>query len=802
MNSSVRTLIVLAVAAATLAGCASGRAYRRGQDAARLGDWDTAVAYYRQALMDDPDRLDVRVALERATQSASLEHLSRARQMENDGQFAAAAAEYRRVLDLDPRSQLAAAKATEMDRLLREQIDAARPRPEIELLREQIRKEQEAAALPLNQRLPKFNFAGATLREVLEFIAGASNVNIIIDPNMPQTELSRQVVLNLQESTVDEVLRHLSVLYKLFYRTLDQRTILVAADTTGARQQYEEQMIQTFYISHSKASEVGNVLTQMLRGAGTTPSGSMPTIIANDTNNTVTVRAAAPVMQIAERIVRTNDRPKAEVVIEVSILEVDRARAKQHGLDLSQYAVGMTLSPELAPPNTASTPEAFPSQPPPFLVNTISQGISANDLYLTVPSMMVRFLESDANTRLIAKPNLRGQDGAELTLNLGDEIPIPTTTFGSAAGGGLATIPISQFQYRPVGVNLIVKPKVTYEGEIVLDITVESSGQGPNVNVAGQGLPSFTARKVHTTMRLRDGESNMIAGLLREDERKSLRGFPGLLRVPGIRDLFTANDHRIETSDIVMLLTPRIVRTQEITADDLRPINVGTAQNAGIGGQGPVFGGGLTTIGTAPGPARSTIPGAPPGGVPTQPVAAAPGAPSGVPVPPAGTVQRPVQDIPVPQQPPPGADAARPVPAEPSPAPAQIIVAAAGMVPGTPTSVPVSISNASRVTQLTISVTYDPRLLRARAVTQGPFMAQGSMPVAFLPRIDEAAGRVDIAIARTGDATGASGTGLLASIQFDPIVPGDGTISVSGAGTSPEGQTLPLQFIPVQFRIR
>jgi hypothetical protein len=124
------------------------------------------------------------------------------------------------------------------------------------------------------------------------------------------------------------------------------------------------------------------------------------------------------------------------------------------------------------------------------------------------------------------------------------------------------------------------------------------------------------------------------------------------------------------------------------------------------------------------------------------------------------------------------------------------------MVPGTPTSVPVSISNASRVTQLTISVAYDPALLRARNVSQGGFMAQGGQPVTFLPVIDEAAGRVDIVISRPGDTTGASGSGLLASIQFDPIATGAGTLAVSGAGTSPEGQTLPLQFVPVQFRIR
>lgn len=795
MTRSGIKFVVLVLLAAVLAGCASGRSFRRGQEAARLGDWDTAVAYYRQSLIEDPDRLEVRVALERATQSAAFAHLSQARQFEEDGQLAAAAAEYRRVLDLDPTNQLASSKAAELERQLRDQIEAARPTPAIEQMRQVVRQEQAAATISLTQRLPRLNFPSATLREVLEFISATTNVNIIIDPATAQSnDLNRPVSLSLADVTVDEALRYLSTLYKLYYKVLDVRTIVVATDTQAARQQYEEHAIQTFYLSHSKAADVANVLTHMLRSGSAQSGGSTPTIVQNETTNTVTVRATPAVMEIAERIVRTNDRPKAEVVIEVSILEVDRARVKEYGLDLSNYAIGLTMSPEVAPPNASG---GFPpAVPPPFNANTISRGISTNDLYLTVPTAVVRFLESDANTRLIAKPNLRGQEGATLTLNLGDEIPIPTTTFGSAAGGGLATIPISQFTYRPVGVNMTIKPDVTYEGEIVLELTVESSGQGPNINVAGQALPSFTSRKVQTTLRLRDGESNLLAGLLREDERRSLHGLPGLLRVPILRELFSSNNARIETSDIVMLLTPRIVRTQEITVDDLRPINVGTQQNMGLGGQGPIFNQpSVYSVGEAPAPLDRNIPGAPRAGVPVPPVAAAPGVPQGPPAPLPGTVDRPIPDLPA--QP----EAQQVVPPEPV-GPAQVLVSAAGMAVGAATSVPISVSNASRIAQMTVSLTYDPALLRAVAVQQGSFMAQGGGQVVFQPSIDEAAGRIDIVVLRAGDTTGASGTGLLASVQFEPVAAGAGTITAAGAAVSPEGQTVPLQFVPAPFTIR
>ena len=144
-----------------------------------------------------------------------------------------------------------------------------------------------------------------------------------------------------------------------------------------------------------------------------------------------------------------------------------------------------------------------------------------------MPTAAVRFLENDTQTKQIAKPQLRGAEGQEMTLNLGEEIPVISTVFGAAVSGGFASIPQSSFNYRPVGVNIAMTPRVTYEGEVILDLTVESSTLGATISVAGQDVPSFGSRKVKTRLRLREGESNLLAGLLKDDQRKSLTGFPG-----------------------------------------------------------------------------------------------------------------------------------------------------------------------------------------------------------------------------------------------------------------------------------
>ena len=371
-------------------------------------------------------------------------------------------------------------------------------------------------------------------------------------------------------------------------------------------------------------------------------------------------------MDVIDKVIRANDKPRAEVVIDVQILEVNRNRTKEFGINLSNYALGLTFSPEVAPPNSGNPPTP-PTAPPPFNLNTISQGVSTADFYLTVPTAAVRFLENDTKTKQIAKPQLRGAEGQEMTLNLGEEIPVISTVFGAAVSGGFASIPQSSFNYRPVGVNIAMTPRVTYEGEVILDLTVESSTLGASISVAGQDVPSFGSRKVKTRLRLREGESNLLAGLLRDDQRKSLTGFPGAIHVPVLRSLFGSTSDTINQTDIVMLLTPHIVRTHDLTAEDLAPIYIGTQQNVGLSGPPPLI---APVPNEEPAPAAappsgaptSTIPGTPPPG-PARPPAAAPlGVPQANTTPPPGT--SPVPNFP-PPPPPPVVNPAAPVPAGP-----------------------------------------------------------------------------------------------------------------------------------------
>jgi len=492
------------------------------------------------------------------------------------------------------------------------------------------------------------------------------------------------------------------------------------------------------------------------------------------------------------------------------VLEVNRSRVKRYGINLSAYALNLMFSPELAPPNTSATPGTPAASPPLFNLNTISQGISTSDFYLGVPTAVVNFLESDAHTKILAKPQLRGQEGNPLTLNLGADVPVLQTVFGAAAAGGFATIPQSSYTYRPTGVNLAITPRVTYAGEILLDLALENSQVGPSVDVGGQSAPSFTSRKAHTWLRLREGEANLLAGLSLTTATTNRQGVIGLMRLPVFKQLFSGNDVRDDDTEIVMLITPHIVRGHELTAEDVGSIYIGTQQSIGLSGPPPLIAPipGIGPGGTPPAAANpaagvtAPLPTLPqtqpqPGIPPTTPGAAAPGAPPVIPtVTPANPPPRDVA---------PAAGAGVGGPPNPAPTAAQIIVTPPGTefrVAGGPYPVPVSINNASRLSAITLTVTYNPSVLRVRTVQEGTFMRQNGLTASFTPRIDASNGRVDIAISRTNDQLGASGAGLLAALVFDAVAPGASAIAVTGVANNPEGQPITLSFAPVTVTVR
>jgi len=900
---------VLLACAVVAGGCAAGQAFRQGEAATKRGDLDQAVAAYRRAAQTDPDNPRYKITLERAMQAASRYHLDRAREFERQDQLEAALSEYKLAAENDPSNRGVATKIASMEKTIRDKIEAERPKPAGQQLREQARAASAAPILNPASRQPRdWTFNNVGFKDILNFIGDASGINVSYDREV----VDRPTTLQLNGATVEQAINQVMAMNQLSYKVVNERSIFVFADTPAKHTQYDEQVIRTFYVQHADVTELTQLLSSIIR----LPNIAVqPAISFSKAANSMTIRASTTIMAILERVIEQNDKPRAEIVFDIEVLEVDRERAKTYGLNLSQFAIGGVFSPEVSPsatttpsagtgttttPTTGATTTATgtstaPDQlksPPPFNLNTISRGISTADFYLAVPTAVMRALESDTKTRLLAKPQLRGAEGAKLTLNLGQEVPIVTTSYTPIATGGVGTNPLNSFQLKPVGINLDITPRVTLDGDVLIELNVESSSEGTARNVAGTNYPSFVTRKVGTRLRLRDGESNLLAGLLREDESTSVQGFPGAIHVPLLSQAFSSNDNRRSQIDLIMLLTPHIVRTSEITESDLRPIYIGSQQNLGLGGPPPLIA--PTPEPEAqpaapPGPPRQTTPGAVPGTTPGAPPTT-PGAAASPSLTPPGTTLAPPPGaspvpglvvLPTPAPPPPGAQPVQPPPqppqppTPPSPTPEPTTPGAqANQVPGAPPTtsasppgttpaitpspgpqttpgpavtpgpaatappppatvappepstttgvgsaqviisppatsfrvgqgpytVPLTIVNAARLTTVTLTLTFDPALLRVRTVQEGSFMRLGGAAATFTQQV--APGRVDVTITRSGDATGASGTGLLAAVAFDALAPGTATLSLSGTGTGPGSTAMGLQFRPVTVTIQ
>ena len=835
--AALAALVLLALAAGA---CASGRAFSRAEHAASVGDWDTAVAYYTRAVQASPTHAEYKVALERAVENAAIGHLEKGRVLEARGQLDEALREYRRASEYDPLNGEIATKIDAVNREIARRIEAARPRPPIQQLREQAR--QAAAQPELNpaSRQPiDVVFTNATVHNILDFIGKTSGINITYDGDTLRQQVERPYSVELHGVTLEQALNQILMANQLFYKVLDPHTIIVVMDTAQKRLAYEEQVIQTFFISHADATELMNVVNGVVRIPGL---ANPPMLSPNKTANTITIRASATMMKIFEAVIESNDKPRAELVIDVEVLEVNRTRARQYGIDLADYAANLVFSPGSTPASGTGTGTGTSTPTGGLFPLTALRGFNKQDVYLSIPPAVIRMLESDADTRLMAKPQLRGSEGEKLSLNLGSQFPVPTTTFGAAAAGGVNTIPISSFQMKDVGLNFTITPRVTFENDVILTLSLENSTFAGTVSLAGQDLPTFGQRHVETRLRLRDGETNLLAGLLQTNDSRTVKGFPGLLRLPIFRQLFSSNIDNSAQTDIIMLLTPHIIRGHELTQQDVAPLYIGSVNSLGLGGGPPPL--------IAPPPAADEPPAgqaAPPasGAIFTTPPAAAPGAvplanapvvpptvsprPGTVSPPPAGATPPAVGTPPAGVQPPaaagaqpgavgqppaaaatPPAAGAAPVAAAPAaaqaPASGPLVTASVSSldfrVGGGPYTVPVMIGGATGISTMSLTVRYNPAVLRVRGVQEGSFMRQAGLGSGFAQQVDAANGRIDITFARAGDMVGANGGGAVAAILFDAVAAGSSTLATSGVAAGPTGKAIALQFAPTTITVK
>ena len=533
--------LVLAVAA----GCATSGAFRAGENAERLQDYDRAVLEYQKAVKDAPDNVQYRRALQRARLRAANDHANMGRRLASRGLFNEAMNEYRLALELDPNAPGVAEAIRETE------AERQRGRASLEDAKARAR-ERALPGLDLGPEAQQplgLVFRNASLREAYLALGRAAGINVTFDPSFQDATVS----LDLKDVGFEQALNALDAAGRTFHRVVDAKVLNVVPDTATKRREFEQQVVKTLFLSNADLKETIDLLRVVLGARRVAPVPGANALTINDTPDKVAA---------AERIVEIVDKRRAEVVVEVQILEVSRNKLKEYGIYLtsgldSQGIQGIASG--LFPDPTITNPSEGPYDRDNLVVTSL-------------PGAMVRLLETDTSTRLLANPQLRVSEGETAQARFGDQVPVPVTTFTAIATGGINQQPITSFEYKNVGVNIDITPRAHHDGEVSLQLKLEISAVGAD---GYQGLPTFNSRTVNSTIRLRDGETNILAGLILDNERRGLTGIPGLASIPFIGRLFAKNKDEAQQTDIVMTLTPHIIRRTEIDEQDLRSFLVG-----------------------------------------------------------------------------------------------------------------------------------------------------------------------------------------------------------------------------------
>jgi general secretion pathway protein D len=555
-RSLLSCTVVLALALA-LSSCATARSLSNAQAAESRQDYDSAVAEYTRILRQDPDNKDARFGLDRARLRAAQDHFARGRRLSATGKFEEALVEFQIASELSPANGDIQAELRNVRGQLRTKV-AIREDGKTRL--EALIDASRSASLPGTELPPDVTlpdslvFREASARDVFSAIGTFAGISVVFDPAYRDQAVS----IDLRKAPLDQALTSLTSTTRNFWRVTTPGTVAIIPDTQAKRREYEEEVVRTFYLSNADLKETIDILRIVVDARR---------LAAMSATNAITIKDTPERVLAAGRIISAIDKARPEVVIDVELLEVDRTHLNEFGLQVASPGSSPTGLNGQASVNA----DGFTLRD----LRTLSQ----SDILLTnLPALYYRLLKTDSATRVLANPQLRTTEGIAAQARFGERVPVPVTTFAPIATGGVQTQPITSFNYENIGVNIDITPRTHHDDAVSLAVKIELS------SISGTGfggLPTFGNRSINTVIRLKDGETNMLAGLIRDEERRSLAGIPGLSDIPVIGRLFAYNRKETQETDIVLTLTPRIVRVLDLTATDLAAFRVGRDGSGG-----------------------------------------------------------------------------------------------------------------------------------------------------------------------------------------------------------------------------
>lgn len=733
MRRVVHVSLVI-IAMLFLAACPKGnQEYGDGKKAEAAQDYDTALVHYERALRAEPTNIEYKLRVARLRFQAGQFHVKQGQKAREKGDLTLALAEFQKAAAIDPSSSIAQQEAQRTLDAIEAQRAAEAPRqvqasqPEETGLMTAPPELKPLSREPINLKMVK------DAKIVFETIGKLAGLSVIFDPDFT----SRLITADLPNVTLEQALDAVALESKAFWKPVTSSIILVAPDQPQKRRDLDEEEVRTFYLSNTLTpqdlTEIVTGLRQLL---------DLKRIQQVNAQNAIIVRDTPDRLALASKIIHDIDKAKPEVVIHVQVLETRLDRMRDLGIQPGTSVTATFLPrPSIQPAgsgSTSGTGTTGTTTSTPQVTLKDLRHLSSADYSLTLPGAAATALLTDSSTRIIQDPEIRVTDGQEAKLRIGDRVPIATGSFQAGVGvgvGGTSGVinPLvnTQFTYQDVGVNIDVTPRVHPNGEVSMKLGVEVSSVTGQQSIGGITQPIISQRKIDHEIRLKEGEVSILGGLIQRSETKSVSGWPGFASIPFFRYFFSGETKEVQDQEVLIVLTPHIIRLPSITAENLRTISAGTDTNPRVTRQG-----------------------------------AAPDATSPSPAPPAS-----------------GAPPAATPSATPSPAPAstpqlRFDPPSTTVKPGDTVTIGLAVDNVQDLYSIPIIFQYDPAVIQIEEVRNGGFLSGGTQEIAIVERMDKEHGQAVVSATRQPNTPGVNGSGTLLGIIIRGVGPGSSSIQV------------------------
>ena len=707
------------------AGCPKGQPdYKQGKKAETIQDYDAAFLYYQKAVKADPYNANYKIKLNRIRFEASELHVKHGVELRKQGDLQGAAGEFQRAQAMDPSSPVAdqeLRKTVEMIAEKNRAADAAAEPPvdpnEASLAASPPEIKPLSRA-PINLKMP--NQEAKIIFDTIGKIAG---LTVIYDPDFP----ARRISVELNNVTMEQALEIVSLESKAFVKPVTENIIFVIPDQPQKRRDYEEQVVKTIYLSNTfqpqDITEIMTGLRQLL---------DLKRIQQLNSQNAIIVRDTPDKLLLAEKIIHDIDKAKPEVVVQVEVVEARTDRLRDLGI-----LPGQTASIAINPNNSSTSSSS--STTTTTAATTLNQlrNLTGTDYAVTLPSLTVNAVLSDTNTRIIQNPQVRSVDGQTAKLRIGDRIPIATGSFqagvgvGSTGGAGFVNPLVNtQFTYLDVGVNIDLTPRVHPNRDVSLKLKVEVSSHTGDQAIGGITQPIISQRVIEHDIRLKEGEVSILGGLVQRTDSKTLEGWPGLAKLPLLRYLFSHDKTDHQEDEVLIVLTPRIVRIPEWTKANLRPLYSGSETNVQVKRESEIR-------------------------APVQQPATSPQ---------AQTNQNMGAGVPTPAP-----AAAAKIRFEPQ---------SLSLKAGQTATIGVVVENVSDLFSIPLLLQYNPAVISVEEVQHGGFLSGGTQEIAIVHQVFKEKGQAIVSATRRPNTPGVSGSGTLIGIVVKALAPGSSNLSI------------------------